>query len=725
MDYALESTFDHKFTSRAFATGIPTAIASGTVVIYEDNSTTEITAAETLTVSFDGIVGYNNLRVVATAANGFEAGKSYSAVLSVGTVGGVSVVGETVHSWTMERSSAVMPTTAGRTLDVTATGTAGIDWGNIENKDAANDLSATDIQLADTVTDITNSVSVNGLTLITTTIATLASQTSFTLAAGSADNSAYINQNIIVIDASTSAQISVSSVNNYVGGSKTITLPKDEGIFTLAVGDTVVILASSTIATANAILQGNTFNVNNSWARRIRQLGGIILDSGILQAGSVTGGTLQASAIPSINKFVDEKIIITSGTAAGETGIITVTATDDTFSITPPWRVQPDNTSEYEIIPSRVHATVVNGTYGGFIHVDATGGTAGQIKGVNGVDTRKCLNLTDAYVIGGFENIESFKISASGTTLTLPSDSSNKTFTGAGYVLAFGNVDISNAQFTGAVVLSGTAIGSIPAFFQLCSFDSPTLNPFGTNQCAFAGEVIIGAAGNTNIGGSAGIDGSIPSFALPNSASPSKISFTDWRNKVLVKNMGLGGGAATIDITGSAHLILDVSDTAGTVNLFAPATIDLGASGSITVNYFSEVGKDGASLTDLGGMSTGMKNEVAQAVWNAQTSAHNVIGSYGVALEAILVDTSTTIPALIDGLNDISASDVWTFQLTESYAADNTAFTGAQALFMLWSVTHEFSIAGVTVTSKKLNSTSAMTHTLDDAINPTSRERAT
>lgn len=113
MDYQLEQTFDYKFTSRAFATGIPTVLTSGTIEIYEDNSTTQITGAETLTVDFDEVVGYNNLRIVATAANGFEAGKSYSAVLSVGTVGGVSVVGETVLNFTIERAVADVIKVAG------------------------------------------------------------------------------------------------------------------------------------------------------------------------------------------------------------------------------------------------------------------------------------------------------------------------------------------------------------------------------------------------------------------------------------------------------------------------------------------------------------------------------------------------------------------------------------------------------------------------------------
>lgn len=53
-------------------------------------------------------------------------------------------------------------TTAGNKLDVTATGAAGIDWGNVENKTTANDLSATDIQLCDTVTTLTGHTAQTG-----------------------------------------------------------------------------------------------------------------------------------------------------------------------------------------------------------------------------------------------------------------------------------------------------------------------------------------------------------------------------------------------------------------------------------------------------------------------------------------------------------------------------------------------------------------------------------
>lgn len=107
-DYTLEDTIYQKFTTRAFATGIPTTL-SGTPVVsaYENDNTTEITAGITLIDDFDSRTGLNHLTIAATAANGFEAGKDYNLVITTGTVGGVSVVGEVVGTFSIERSAAV------------------------------------------------------------------------------------------------------------------------------------------------------------------------------------------------------------------------------------------------------------------------------------------------------------------------------------------------------------------------------------------------------------------------------------------------------------------------------------------------------------------------------------------------------------------------------------------------------------------------------------------
>lgn len=80
--------------------------------------------------------------------------------------------------------------------------------------------------------------------LVQTTIATLASQTSFTLTNGSADDNAYNGHIVVVRDATTWQQVAVGIVSDYTGASKTVTLAADPGIFTMAAGDDVTILAN-------------------------------------------------------------------------------------------------------------------------------------------------------------------------------------------------------------------------------------------------------------------------------------------------------------------------------------------------------------------------------------------------------------------------------------------------------------------------------------------------
>jgi len=147
-DYALETTFDIKFTSRRFSTGAPYALSGGVISAYPDNSTTQITAGITLTADFDGVTGLNNIRVVATAANGYAAGSNYSLVITTGTVDGVSVEGEVVGEFSIEAQSALRPTVPLRKLDVSSGGEAGIDWANIGSPTTSVGLSGTTVKTA-------------------------------------------------------------------------------------------------------------------------------------------------------------------------------------------------------------------------------------------------------------------------------------------------------------------------------------------------------------------------------------------------------------------------------------------------------------------------------------------------------------------------------------------------------------------------------------------------
>ena len=148
-DISLEDTIDIKFTTRRFSTGAPFTLA-GTPAIsaYVGNSTTEITAGITLSVDFDSRTGLNNVRVVATAANGYTAATNVQLVITAGTVDSVSVVGEVVGSFSIAARSSLRPTVAGRTLDVSAGGEAGVDWANVGSPTTTVGLSGTTVKTA-------------------------------------------------------------------------------------------------------------------------------------------------------------------------------------------------------------------------------------------------------------------------------------------------------------------------------------------------------------------------------------------------------------------------------------------------------------------------------------------------------------------------------------------------------------------------------------------------
>lgn len=83
--------------------------------------------------------------------------------------------------------------------------------------------------------------------LARTTIASLSSQTSFTLTAGSADDDAYNGAIIVVQDAASVVQKAVGVISDYTGSSKTVTLLADPAIFTMATGDYVAIYADRSL----------------------------------------------------------------------------------------------------------------------------------------------------------------------------------------------------------------------------------------------------------------------------------------------------------------------------------------------------------------------------------------------------------------------------------------------------------------------------------------------
>lgn len=269
-DFALGSTIDVHFTSRQFTTGAPFALAgSPAVAAYPNNSTTQLTAGITLTTNFDGVTGLNHVRIVATSGNGYAAGSTYSLVLTAGTVDSVSVVAEVIAMFSLEaRVVDVAGSIGSLAPQAQADVKAQVDQGLVDARldellvvayagsPAAGsliaDLTEDDGGTARFTANALEQAPTGGTNpnvLADTTIATVNSQTSFTLTAGSDVDDAYTSQAIVLYDASNSDFPSVRVVTDYVGSTRTVTLDQAPD-FTIVAGDGVRIFVTAPGTTA-------------------------------------------------------------------------------------------------------------------------------------------------------------------------------------------------------------------------------------------------------------------------------------------------------------------------------------------------------------------------------------------------------------------------------------------------------------------------------------------
>jgi len=272
-DYQLEDTVFLPFTTRAFATGIPTVLAGTPAIdIYEDAGTTPVITGETLVVSLNSVVGFNMITTTATAATGFEAGKSYTAIIQAGTVGGVSVVGEVVAHFTLDMSAAAKDLANGTDgLGAIKSDTANAT--KVLAGDTAQGGTATTIQLAASETfadDILNGCSVK------ITSGTGAGQARVIIDYANSTDTA-------TIAPSWTTNPSSDSVYEVVDGSVNLS------VFNL--GE-----VTGSLETAadiwDEVLTGATHNIADSAGRRLRDL----QEFGVYEGGAVWIDTVNGSA---------------------------------------------------------------------------------------------------------------------------------------------------------------------------------------------------------------------------------------------------------------------------------------------------------------------------------------------------------------------------------------------------------------------------------------------
>lgn len=230
--------------------------------------------------------------------------------------------------------------TEGNTLDVTATGGAGIDWGNVENKTTANALTNTSIittQKVDVETIKTNPV-VNAGTVTFPTTATLASTTNIT--AGTVTTTTNVTtvnglaNNVItaasiqadaITDAKVAADVTIASVTGAVGS-----VTGAVGSVTGAVGSVTGNVGGNVTGSVGSVTAGVTVTTNNDKTGYALSSAGIQAIWDALTSALTTVGSVGKLLVDNINATIGSRLSSAGYTAPDNTTITNIYGVVDT-----------------------------------------------------------------------------------------------------------------------------------------------------------------------------------------------------------------------------------------------------------------------------------------------------------------------------------------------------------------------------------------------------------
>jgi hypothetical protein len=248
-------------------------------------------------------------------------------------------------------------------------------------------------------------------------------------------------------------------------------------------------------------------------------------------------------------------------------GVITVNGSGGAIHIRGIFQGVVDNTSDAVSIfeTAVLNRQALSGYAEGAVWVDTVNGVSGTRDYVNGTQINPVDNLTDAYTIMASVGLSNIQVE-SRSALTLPSDSSYKTFKGQNYTLALNNQNIEGSVFDGVTSLSGTGLGgtfTVPPTFLLCGFGNVTLPPCNGLDCGFFGTFTIGSAGNYTFGESGSVFDITPIFDFGAGLNASQL-FLGWKGGcVEIQNAGAGTGTYKFEVFGFGDVIINAncSDT--------------------------------------------------------------------------------------------------------------------------------------------------------------------
>lgn len=717
-DRTVEDTFYLAFTTRAFATGIPTILAGSPVIsAYEDVGLTQITAGLTLGVDHDGITGLNMITIAATGANGFESGKDYQLVITTGTVGGVSVVGEVIGQFSLGLSAAAVDL-ANATDGLTVLKASLDDIPTVAEFNARSLLAAsyfdpaadavanvTLVATTTTNTDMRGTDSAN--TVVPPSVAQFDART--LLAASYFDPAVDAVANVTLVDTTTTNTDMVGT-----DGANTVVPPSvaqfnartlatadyfDPAADTVANVTTVATLTGHTaqtgdnfalIGTAGAgltditinaasvdliwdeILTGATHNINTSAGKRLRQVAATIFSEGTAQSATASTLQLESGAITLDDQFKRSKVIIIAGTGLGQEALITgSTASTDTLNVTPEWLVTPDATTEYEVLPGQVHTTIRNGGYdGGVIYVDVVNGAAGTVVGVNGTTTHKSSVLADARALADEGGLRKFILSGGGA-FSLDQSYTDWIFEHANASqITLNSQDISGTVFmrTG---ITGVGTATTRGVFELCGLATTTVGVCNFLQCGFGGTITLSAEDRYLAWDCFELAETMPIIDMAgDGATATVLELVNYSGRVEIQNMT---STDLLVLTGQAHVTFNANCSGGAATIAGDVKIT-DSSGNVTITEanISDILVDtGTTIPATLGSPAGasVSADIADIPTVAEFDARTLVAASYFDPAADAVANVTLVATTTDVTNQVTA-DVTAIS-GDSTAADN------------------------------------------------------
>jgi len=648
-DYA---TLNFKFQSRA-TTAIPT-ILTGTPVIsvYKANGATQSTAGITLTTEFDGIVGSNHVLIDLSSDAFYAVGNDYQILITAGTVGGVSVVGAVVATFSIENRFEEITTAAFEARTLVAA----------NYFDPAADAVA-NVTLTATTTNVTNQVTANVTAISGDTTAADNLELMY-------DGTGYID------DTAPSSRSQVASIAATGGGAVNFNADADNtggaikgvsfvGVQTLTFADTKTLndvfhLIDDTTNEIDIVYQLDVTAVNTStqivWDGFLNSNNDVLNimaydfeGAAFEQIGSVVGQNGTSNVQIQVPLFPRH-----TGTSGADTGLVFI-------------RFQGTAQSNPSLSTDRLFVSAVSnittlGFEGGAVWMDSATSNSGTAAGIGFVD-KAVNNIADAKTIAQANSLKTINL-LPGSSDTLASAFDQFEFTGRGYSIDFGSQTCVQGRFNNGL-FTGILSGATGPLLRECRVTNVTIPPItALLNGAMGGTINLNGVGVWNISGNeqAFEAATIIDFS---SAGTKTLRLFDNEGEIEVQNMVAND---IIIMTGDGQMTLNANCTGGTLRIYGVIELIDNSGGAVTILQTARLDNDTINA------------EVDTAISDASLATAANLATVDTVVDAILVDTGTTLPASIAALNDITAADVLAAGDIDGFTLEEAQKIGLAAL---------------------------------------------